>query len=258
MASVQPGALGSHESAAVVHGIATPASVLPDTAQLVRPGRSGFTGPGLVLRSTPVPRHHRTEVDGLLVTSIARTAVDLARGHRLPQALIPLDSAARILVARATSVVGNSLREAVRDADNRSGAIAELREALSHCHGWAGTVAVRTALEHVDPASESPFESRSRGWFVEAGLGALDPGRPIACAGTTYWADFCSLEQRVIGEADGWSKYGPTDREMRAALDRERARQRDLEAAGWRVVRWSTTESRRTVVNRMASALNRR
>jgi hypothetical protein len=42
---------------------------------------------------------------------------------------------------------------------------------------------------------------------------------------------------------------------MREAMDRERRRQRDLERDGWRVVRWSSTEPRLTVVTRMSDAL---
>ncbi len=257
LATVTPGSLASHDSAAVLHGIARPSAGWPDTVQLVLPGAANFTGPRLVLRVSPVPEHHRTFVGDIPATSIARTAVDLARGRRLPAALIPLDSAARILVARSTSTHGNALRHAVQVADHRELARAELAEALAACFGWAGTVPVREALPHVDPASESPLESRSRGWFIEAGLGALAPGSPIACAGTTYWADFCEPRRRVIGEADGWSKYGDTAADFRAALGRERRRQRELEADGWRFVRWSSTDRREAVLTRMSAALSR-
>jgi hypothetical protein len=254
-AVVQPGAWASHESAAVRHGIAIPYVAELRRVQLITPDGANFTGPGLVLRAAPLPPSDREVVDGLPTTSVARTAIDVARGRPLAAALIPLDSAARLLIARSTSTEGNGLRRAVRDPEMRAYARVELEEALSHCFGWAGTVAARTALNHVDPASESAFESRSRGWFIDAGLGALDPGRPVPCAGRTYWADFCSSEHRVIGEADGWSKYGATPREMRAALERERVRQRDLEDDGWRLVRWTTTDRRPSVAQLMSSAL---
>jgi len=255
IAAVRQSAWASHESAAVQLGVAIPSDSALNRVQLITPDGANVTGPGLVLRSTPLPLSDRDVVDGLPTTSVARTAVDVARGRSLAAALIPLDSAARLLVARASSTDGNALRHAVRDPELRVYARTALDEALTHCFGWAGTVAVRTALHHVDPASESPFESRSRGWFIEAGLGPLDPGRPIPSAGRTYWADFCSREHRVIGEADGWSKYGQTPQELRTALEGERARQRDLENDGWRVVRWTTTDRRSFVVHRMRSAL---
>ncbi len=254
--TVGEGALASHDSAAVLHPVARPSARPPTVTQLVHPGASNFTGPGLILRTSPVPARHRAVVAGIPCTGVARTAVDLARRRRLPSALIPLDSAARLLVARATGTDGAALREAVLTPEHRDRARSELRDALDTCFGWAGTVGVRDALELVDPASESPLESRSRGWFLEAGLLRLSIGRPIRCRGRTYWADFCSEEHGVIGEADGWAKYGDTAAEMRAAMEHERARQRDLEADGWTFVRWASTDPRRVVVHRMATALH--
>jgi hypothetical protein len=257
LAAVQPGTWVSQDWAALVHGVARPSSARPGDVELVAPGRAGFVTPGVRVRSTPLPESQRTQVAGIPVTCLARTAVDLARGRRLPEALISLDSAARLLISRATGTEGNALRRAVRDEGNRRHALDELTESLATCFGWAGTVAVRTALHHVDPASESALESRSRGWFIETGLGPLSPGTPIRCGERTYWADFCDPDRRVVGEADGWSKYGRTTGDMRAALERERARQRDLESDGWCLVRWSSTDSRRTVVSRMSQTLGR-
>jgi hypothetical protein len=252
---VSPRALASHDSAAVLHGQPRPTAAPPSVVSLIVPGGVDFSGPGLRVRGSGVPLHHRTTVHGIPVTTPARTAVDLARGRRLASALIPLDGAARMLVSTDTGAAGNELRRAVRDRDRRQHALAELERALGECFGWPGTVAVRDALRHTDPAAESPLESRSRGWFLEAGFGPLDPGAPIACGGTTYWADFCEPTRRVIGEADGWAKYGETLDDVRSALERERRRQRRLEADGWRFVRWSSTDSRRAVVARMSAAL---
>ncbi len=252
---MSPRALASHDSAAVVHGSPRPSVGPPPVVSLIVPGGVDFAGPGLRVRGSGVPAHQRTKVQGIPVTTLARTAVDLARGRRLSSALIPLDGAARLLVAAAAGAAGNDLRRAVRQRDSRQRALAELELALRECFGWPGTVAVRDALLHTDPAAESPLESRSRGWFLEAGLGPLDPGSPIACGGTTYWADFCHPARRVIGEADGWAKYGESLDDARSALERERARQRALETAGWRVVRWSSSDSRRTVVARMSTAI---
>jgi hypothetical protein len=256
VSSVGEGAMASHESAAALHGIATPSTRLPPVVQLVHPGASNFTSPGLLVRISPVPDRHRAVEAGIACTGVARTAVDLARRRRLPGALIALDSAARILVARDTGASATALREAVLEPEHRERARSELRDALDSCFGWAGTVGVRDALEFVDPASESPLESRSRGWFLQAGLPRLSIGRPIPCRGRTYWADFCSETHRVIGEADGWAKYGDTAEDMRAAMEHERARQRDLEADGWTLVRWASTDTRRAVVHRMATALH--
>jgi hypothetical protein len=257
MLSVSPRALASHESAAVLHPVALPTAGEPGVVSLVVPGGVNFDGPGLRVRGSGVPSHDRVVVNGLRATSLARTAVDLARGRSLPAALIPLDSAARALVASSTGASGTALRRAVRRSQDRQRALAELDLALEPCFGWPGTRAVRAALLHADPAAESPAESRSRGWFLQAGLGPLDPGAPITCGARTYWADFCDPARRIIGEVDGWGKYGDSSAELRRALQGERSRQRDLESAGWRFVRWASTDRRHAVIARMSTALGR-
>jgi hypothetical protein len=255
LAAVGRGALASFDSSALALGVARPVVAAPPSVQLVTPTGAGFTSPGVVVRASPVPARDRHLVDGLPCTGIARTAVDLARGRRLPAALIPLDSAARLLIAGWSGTSGNDLRHAVLMPELRAAARDEFARALAAEFGWAGTVSVREALPYVDPASESAAESRSRGWFLEAHLGPLGPGTPVRCGSRSYWADFCSPERRVIGEVDGWSKYGDSANAMRSAIDRERARQRDLEGEGWRVVRWTSVEPRAAVVSRMAAAL---
>ena len=59
----------------------------------------------------------------------------------------------------------------------------------------------------------------------------------------------------MLGEADGTAKYGGTGRAVTDSLRGERLRQRDLEDAGWTVVRWDSTERRRDVVARLARVL---
>lgn len=256
LVSVRDEVLVAGDSAAIVHGLARPLSTAPAQVLLVRPDGSGYSGGQTRRRGSPVPRAQRAVVDGIPVTSLERTAVDVARGHALASALVPLDSAARLMVARETDATGNRLREYAQVPELRRLSSARLETALLAIRGWAGTVRVRNALPHIHPASESAHESRSRGWFIEGGLGALNPGTPVACDGTTYWADFCDPRRRVIGEADGWGKYGVTEESVRRAVDDERRRQAELESEGWRFVRWSTSTGRAAVVARMSRALS--
>jgi hypothetical protein len=230
--AVGPGALASHESAAVLHGLARPSSASIPHVTLVRPGVANWSGPGLVVRGSGVPDDARTVVDGIPATDLARTAIDLARGHRLPEALIPLDHASRLLVARRTVGGTEGLRHLVHDEERRDDARDELARALSACWGWPGTKAVRSALTLVDPASESPLESRSRGWFLEATLPTLQVGVEIPCGDRSYWADFAESGRRVVGEADGLAKYGTAWSDVRDRIEQERRRQRDLESHG--------------------------
>ena len=249
------GAVASYDSAALIQALLRPDTRAPHWVQTALPGAANYDSPGLRVRGVAVPHHHRASIDGIAVTNLARTAIDLARSRPLPVALIPLDSAARLLISSREGLRGNALRARVRDPRMRQCVRDELASVLADCAGWPGTRAVRRALDLVDPAAESALESRSRGWFISAGLGPLDPGRPISCRGRTFWADFCDPDRRVLGEADGWGKYGDTLTSAREALARERERERDLTEDGWHIVRWATTDSRSTVVARMSDAL---
>lgn len=214
----------SHASAAFVLGQATPAWTVPSRVQLVRPGAADDIGPGFVLRGTDLQPSDVIEVDGLRVTSCERTAVDLARGQSAENALVALDSGARARIARLSGARGNDLRFAVLDASLRAEAAHLLASAYRRCYGWPGTVVVRDLLPLVDPASESPLESRSRCWLHGSGLRQLRIGHPIVVGSLCYFADFLDEERRVIGEADGWGKYGTDLRDQREAWDHERGR----------------------------------
>jgi hypothetical protein len=117
-------------------------------------------------------------------------------------------------------------------------------------------VVVREALALVDLASESPLESRSRGWMVLEGLPRPELAYDVrGRSGRRYFADFAWPRLRILGEADGSGKYGADADDVTAALRRERRRQRDLEDAGWTVVRWDSTEDRREVCARLRRVL---
>ncbi|HET7901291.1 MAG TPA: DUF559 domain-containing protein [Candidatus Nanopelagicales bacterium] len=94
------------------------------------------------------------------------------------------------------------------------------------------------AIELGDPSSESPLESMSRGWMHETGV-----PRPLLQqsvtgeSGRPYRVDFLWPDHRVIGEADGMSKYGSIE-DVRA----EKRREDDLRRAGYTVVRWTYEE----------------
>ena len=257
LCKVGPGAMASHDSAALVATLSSPRAGVAARVELVRPGAANFDGPGLRVRGSGVPPEQRAVVDGIPTTSLVRTAVDLARGESIAAALVPLDAAARRLVTQDEDRHWVA-REIVHDDTRRTAAVAQLTEVVETCCGWPGIAAVRRALPHIDPAAESPLESRSRAWFRAAGLPRLHVGYAVATSSGTLWADFCDPERRIIGEADGWSKYGDDLAAVREAIEAEKRRQAELEDDGWRVVRWTTRDSRDAVVSRMASALTRR
>lgn len=149
----------------------------------------------------------------LPVTSVARSAVDVARGRSIDDAVVVLDSAARVLAVRA----GVDLRRLRDDphlrASSAEHARAELWAAYRAVRRWPFTVVVRSSIPLLDPASESPLESRSRVRILRSDVPAPRIAVPVVGAsGTTYYADFVWDEWKVIGEADGSAKYGRTRR----------------------------------------------
>ena len=196
----------------------------------------------------------RTVVGGLAVTTIERTAIDVARGQSFEQALVVLDSAARSVVVRDLGSDRVLRRPGEREAP-ATAALSGLAVAMDRQAGLRGIAGVRRALGFADPCSESPYESLTRARFIAAGVPAAELAAPVlGASGRRYYADFLWRHVRVIGEADGWAKYGEGLR-AREALKAERERQRDLEAAGWLVVRWDPSDPSHVVVARVLAAL---
>jgi hypothetical protein len=248
-------AVVSHDSAAAVHRQWLPGP-LCSTVHLTQPGEPGRLAHDMRIHRSRLPAGLVTVVDGIPVTTIARTAVDVARGHRLPEALLVLDGAARRLAVDRFGVDEANLRDRRQRASLHAPVVGLLTAAYDSVRAWPGSVVVREALALVDLASESPLESRSRGWMVLEGLPRPELAYEVrGRSGTRYFADFAWPRLRVLGEADGSGKYGADADGVTAALRRERRRQRDLEDAGWTFVRWDSTEGRRQVCARLGRVL---
>lgn len=253
--SLSSSAVISHDSAARLHGMWTPG--LPSLVTHVTiPGQAEREDACLRVHASRLPAPFVTTVWGLRVTTVARTAVDLARGRDLPQALVAIDGAWRTSLAGHIPDAADRLRERTVPDAVRDEIAAELLDAFAGVWAWPGSRVVRTAIDLSEPASESPFESWSRGWMEVIRL-----PRPVVNAevygrsGKRYFGDFVWRSRRVIGEADGVAKYGATAEVMRARLRAQRERQDDLEAAGWHFVRWVTGEPARVVMARLARTL---
>jgi hypothetical protein len=220
--------VASHESAAVLHGL--PVLELPHHVIATRRRGAWRGGADLRIRIAPLPEGHLARVDGYPVTSLARTAVDVARTSSLRSALVTGDAA---------------LRRCGRTA---------VQAALEDSSEWADLGRARLALARFDGRSESPLESLSRAVFVEHGLPT--PELQVEFhprVGLTYRADFYWPDHRVVGEADGMVKY-----DQPGALRAEKIRQEELEDLGLRVVRWTwrdmQVETERTI-NKLRRAL---
>ena len=255
-----PSAIASHHTAALawdldLNDALTASAAAPAFIAPAGPGLRSKAHRGLTIAIRDLPTHHRTEhPSGLLVTTPARTAVDVASLSGLPEALITLDSAARLeLLSR---VGERRLRHAYANEKLIETSRAPLNEASEH----AATLRTRRNLEDAvrmaDPRRESANESLSYGHFVIAGLPLPELQAHIRTPAGDTFPDFLWVDAMVIGEADGAVKY--TSRED---LVREKLRQEALEQMGFRIVRWMYSEIRQrpaAVVSRIAAALDAR
>lgn len=228
--AVVPGLIGnpvvSHISAAIVHG-------LPFTHSEMPPVHVIRGGPAKSRRSAGVHVHRSVGVPpdvvlagGLAVTSVARTVLDCARILPFEHAVMLADAAIhRGLVTKA-------------DLD---------RQLALHSR-IPGIRLVADVLSFADGRSASAGESHTRVVLRRAGLPVPELQMPVFDERNTSLgaADFGFPAARVIGEFDGYVRYGrllhgsgftaePPPEVVRQEMDRERL----IKQAGWQVIRWT-------------------
>ena len=232
-----PGAVVSHASAAVLHGVPATRTLL-GRVHITRDRRGGRRTRYLHDGGQPLPESH-VEVHAVsTVTSLRRTAIDLAR-------TLPFDW--------GLAAVDHVLARGVR-VEELEGMLAELPRAV-------GNPQAQALLRLADPRSESVGESRSRAIFVRAGLPEpllqFEVRRDGFLIGRS---DFAWRQSWVLGEFDGLIKYGRLVRPGESAPDvlvREKVREDAMRAEGWRMVRWiwADLDQPASLVSRLQRAL---
>lgn len=218
---------GSHGSAAYLHGL--PYCELPPrvtvTSEPRNPSPRDYRG--LHSYAAALPPDHSCALDGVEVTTVARTLVDLARTLADRDGLIRIDGAMH--ACRVT-------RE-------------QLAEVLAGCAGWPGVRKARELVGFADPLCESPLESLARLLFHRGGLPPPETQVPLLLPyGQIARPDFLWRKQRTVVEADGMGKYVSC-----AVLAQEKTRQEQLEELGLIVVRVSWAQ----VTGRQADTIGR-
>lgn len=249
---VHPVAVMRHQSAAIVWGLPHPGFASwtdePPAVTLPADGRvKSASGAAVRHHVARLPLGQVThDEEGYPVTTPARTAVDLAAGRPLPEALVLLDAAARQACAAMTVQVRRS------DYAN-----ARLREAACELLRTAATsrrpAGLLPTISLADPARESAAESLSAGHFHLAGIPMPRFQYPVRTPLGTFYPDCLWPEQGLVGECDGAVKYADA-----SAYVREKEREQALRDQGWRVVRWLAREIMLrpgVVVERVARAL---
>lgn len=232
--AANPGAVLSHQSAALVWGLPTPGfspwTDLPAAVTLPPSGHAFHAGSAVHhLVALPLGQVQRDRL-GYAVTGPARTAVDLAVGLELPAALAILDGAARVICA--------SMLPSIRRRDYSNPRLVHAAvELLEEAAESARAARLTQALGLVCPGRESAPESVSAGHIFLSGLPMPTFQAEIATPLGTYFADCLWEEQRLIGECDGAMKYDDPQ-----AYVKEKRREQVLRDSEYGFVRWEATE----------------
>jgi very-short-patch-repair endonuclease len=221
-----PGALLSHYAAAVLDGLRPPADGPIDVTVS---GRRARSRPGLRIHRSHIHPADATRRHGIPVTTPARTLLDLAA--TAPTNDLDLDLA---------------LNEAQiqRRVSSHS-----LDEQFSRYPRHRGTAALRKALRTEPRLTRSEAERLMLDLVREAGLPT--PEANVRIAG--YEVDLLWRERKLIAEIDGYAFHS-----MRSSFERDRRRDQELVAAGYRVIRvtWrQITDETVGVAARLATAL---
>lgn len=218
---LKPDSVLSHASAGVLWGLPVPRRMLTKV-HVTRPQVSGGSiRRWLHTHSWLLAEHELTRIEGVAVTSLARTAVDLACQASGPEGLAIMDAAWRA-----------------------SSSAVDLVAQIDGCSKRRGIAQARWALANANPLAESPGESVSRYWMIRHDLPA--PSLQYEVRDTSGRllgrTDFAWPEQHVVGEFDGRIKYEPglVPDGMSAAdvVVAEKRRENLLRAEGWWVMRW--------------------
>lgn len=199
----------SGRTAAYLHGAAMLADLRTPVEVSVPPGVPFGPMSGLRVRRVPLPEGDVTRVGPFRFTTGLRTALDIARGEPMLDAVPALD----VLLARGT--VGWR----------------ELREAGAALSGVRGARRARQATALADPRAESPPESRLRVLLTLAGLTAV-PQYAVRDEAGAFVArvDLAFPDHRIAVEYDGLWHAEP------GQFGRDRRRLNRLAAAGWTVL----------------------
>jgi hypothetical protein len=214
-----PNAVVSHASAAVLHGMRLWAVPLRQV-HVTRARRSGARRSRVLhVHAAPLDPDEIEEVDGILVTTPARTVIDLARMLPFELAVVVADGALHL--------------EQVTPA--------ELALALQRCVRRPGAPQARRAIAFADGGAMSVGESRSRVAMHRAGLPSPVLQWKVPTRLGTAEVDFGWPQFRAVGEFDGKVKYGrllkpgqdPGDAVFEEKIREDALRDEDLRVARW-------------------------
>ena len=205
-ARLHPDAILCLESAAVPHGL--PGFGETADIHVFDPERLHSRRFGDVFVHANHEPREVLRIDGVLVTGILETVIDLSRVLPPARALAVTDSA-------------------ISPAQGGPLSLDELREAAEAQRNRRGRNRSRWVWDHAEGQSESPGESISRAVIAWSGFEAPELQRVFRYDGFTDRVDFYFPRNRAIGESDGWGKYALEDLDEGARILREEKRREE-------------------------------
>jgi predicted transcriptional regulator of viral defense system len=198
-----PGAYLSHASAAALHGIRATGAAKVDVT-LTR--LSSLTHPRIRIHRRPaLTAADLTVVDGIPVTSVARTLLDLASLRFVTDAQLE-----------------RACEQAILDG---SFDLREIEELLRRSRGARGIRKLRAVLERGDLGEDVPasgLERRYRDLCAAAGLPRPEINRYLLLGDEYHRVDFLWRRERVVIETDG-DRYHSTGWQRRRDARRDEA-----------------------------------
>jgi hypothetical protein len=232
----------SHQSAAILLGLPVKTSDL-DTVHLIRRGTSGGrSANGRTVRSALLEPEETVLVNGVLVTSVARTLVDLGCTASRDASVMAADYALHLKLVTP----------------------AGLSAAMARTVHRPGGAAARRALRFADGRSESPGESTTRVILDEVALPAPHLQVTIYGPNGEFYGrtDLGYPESAVLLEFDGYVKYSKLLKDGESSVDvvvREKDRENLIRGMGYLVVRivWADLYNPALLAERIRANLER-
>ncbi len=236
----------SHLSAAALHGLPIVGRVPAEVHLWDGTAGGGSSAPGLRTHRGGT-RPDTVEIDGLVVTSLARTVVDVASTEPFVTAVCVLDAALR----RSSDEAGDESEDesAPNDEAVLNGSL--LAGELARAGIRRGQAAAMRAIEFADPRSGSAGESLSRAGMYQLGFEVPELQVRFERRGRApAEVDYFWRSKGIIGEFDGVQKYVREEflrgRDPADVVVEEKLREDELRnAPGVRgFVRWDWTVAR--------------
>ncbi|MGV0067001.1 DUF559 domain-containing protein [Mycobacterium colombiense] len=213
-------------SAAAVHGAKWVDATAP--LEILHNNRNPL--PGLRIHSDRLEEDEFTLIDGVPVTTPARTTVDLGCWHPINDAVAVIDDLLRATDAK----------------------VAEFQILAERYPGRRGIQSARNAIDLADAGAQSPKETWVRLLLIRAGLPRPPTQIPVSdeFGGSTYYLDMGWENFKVAAEYDG-----EQHRRDRWQYTWDIRRRETLERLGWMVIRVVVGDRPADIVSRVRAAL---